>query len=539
MTVPDQPTFQSKSGAHKSDFEGKLPDALSAEAAAAKSDPAEPKRVADPLQDSELRYRRLFEAAKDGILILDAETGRITDVNPYLEDMLGYTHAEMLGKALWEIGPFKDVAASQTAFRQLQTKEYIRYENLPLETKGEQKRHVEFVSNLYLVDGKRVIQCNIRDITDRKHAADDLRKANDELLAVVAELRRRDHQMKLLNRMNDLLQTCSTQEEAYKVIALMARELFAGQSGCLASLRAWDQYLETVARWGDDALPEALFSLEDCWAMRRGQPYEVIDPRASLLCRHFVHEPNTGYLCVPLTVHGETLGLLCVVGGDAESEEHQAGQQRLAVTVGEAIKLCLSNLRLRAKLREQAIHDPLTGLANRRYLEESLPRELHRVSRAKSSLCIVMLDLDHFKRFNDTFGHDSGDSLLREVGRVLREKLRKSDIASRYGGEEFVLVMPDSSPAATFQKVDEIRLLVRELQIRHGDQLLGTVTVSAGVAEAREGSTARELLREADEALYAAKHAGRDRVVLHEVNKGQAEGRRDSSHPVLPGGLSG
>jgi len=496
----------------------KRPNGLSAENGAAKSSLAELKRIADALQDSELRYRRLFETAKDGILILDADTGKITDVNPYLEDMLGYTHSEMLGKLLWEIGPFKDVDASQIAFRQLQTKEYIRYEDLPLETKTEEKKHVEFVSNVYLVENKRVIQCNIRDITDRKHVADDLRRANDELLDVVAELQRRDHEAKVLNRMNELLQTCTTQEEAYRVIALMAGELFPGQSGCLASLRPWDQFLETVARWGEDALAEALFSLEECWAMRRGQPYEVVDPRSNLLCRHFVHEPSTGYLCVPLTVHGETLGLLCLVG-DADNEQEQAARLRLAVTVGEAIKLCLSNLRLRAKLREQAIHDPLTGLANRRYLEESLPRELHRASRAKTALSVAMLDLDHFKHFNDTFGHDSGDSLLREVGRVLREELRKSDIASRYGGEEFVLVLPESSLVDTFQRIEEIRVMIRGLQIRHGDQLLGTVTVSAGIAEAREGLTARELLREADEALYAAKHAGRDRVALYQAKE--------------------
>ena len=521
--MPDKPASQARADkgvvSRASDEAKRKRSGFSGDSAPPNTDLTELKRIADALQESELRYRRLFETAKDGILILDAESGQITDVNPYLADMLGYTHNEMLGKALWEIGQFKDVAESQIAFRQLQNNEYIRYENLPLETEGGQKRHVEFVSNVYLVAGKRVIQCNVRDITDRKHVADDLRKANDELLGVVAELQTREHDMRLLNRMNDLLQTCTTQEEAYKVVALMAVELFPGQGGCLASLRPWDQFLETVARWGEDALPEALFSLEECWAMRRGQPYEVTDPQASLLCRHFVHEPSTGYLCVPLTVHGETLGLLCVVG-DTESDERQAARHRLAVTVGEGIKLCLSNLRLRAKLREQAIHDPLTGLANRRYLEESLPRELHRASRAKSVLSIAMLDIDHFKRFNDTLGHDSGDALLREVGRLLREKLRKSDIASRYGGEEFVLVLPESSLADTLQRVEVIRLAVRELQVRHGDQLLGTVTLSGGVTQAREGMTARELLREADQALYAAKHAGRDRVALYEAKAG-------------------
>jgi diguanylate cyclase (GGDEF)-like protein/PAS domain S-box-containing protein len=478
------------------------------------------KQIEDALKASEIRYRRLFETAKDGILILDADTGQITDVNPFLEDLLGYSHAELLGKTLWEIGAFRDIAASRAAFRQLQSQEYIRYENLPLETKGQQRRQVEFVSNLYLVDGRRVIQCNVRDITARKHAEESLRKANDDLLALVAELQKHDREMKLLNRMNDLLQTCATQEEAYQVIALMAGELFAGQSGCLAILHAWDQYLETVARWGEAAPVESIFSLEDCWAMRRGQPHEVVDPQAGLLCRHFVHEPGTGYFCVPLTVQGETLGLVCLIGAATRKGEHQVSQQQLAMTVGEAVKLSLSNLRLREKLREQAIHDLLTGLFNRRYLEECLPRELHRARRGNSSLCVAMLDLDHFKRFNDTFGHDAGDSLLRELGQVLCEKLRKSDIVCRYGGEEFVLVLPDSSLANAWQRVEQIRVLVREMQIRHGEHLLGMMTVSAGLAGAYEhGSTARELLRAADDALYAAKQAGRDRVVVYEARE--------------------
>ena len=127
---------------------------------------------------SEVRYRRLFETAKDGILLLDAETGQIADVNPFLQDLLGYSHTELLGKTLWEIGPFKDIAASQSAFRQLQNREYVRYENLPLETKAGQRRQVEFVSNVYLVDGRRVIQCNIRDITARKQTEAQIQKAN-------------------------------------------------------------------------------------------------------------------------------------------------------------------------------------------------------------------------------------------------------------------------------------------------------------------------------------------------------------------------
>jgi diguanylate cyclase (GGDEF)-like protein/PAS domain S-box-containing protein len=477
---------------------------------------AEAKRAADELKASELRYRRLFETAKDGILLLDADTGRITDVNPFLEDMLGYSHYELIGKALWEIGPVKDILASQEAMRHLQDKEYIRYENLPLETKTKQRVQVEFVSNVYLVNGVRVIQCNVRDITARKAAEEGVVKLKDDLLAMVADMKLRDREMSRLNHMNDLLHACATQDEAYKVIALMAGELFAGHSGFLAVLHPRDQRLETVARWGEEAAIVPGFALTDCWAMRRGQPHEVVEPRDGLVCRHFIDQPAAGYLCVPLTVQAETLGLLCLIGSPADASRG-AVKQQLAVTMGEAIKLSLSNLRLREKLREQATLDVLTGLYNRRYLDESLARELHRALRRKSPLCVAMLDLDHFKRFNDTFGHEAGDTLLRELGHILRDKVRRSDISCRYGGEEFVLVFPDSALEDTRRRVEQVCTLVRELELRHGDQPLGRITVSAGLAQADPaGTTPNDLLRAVDEALYAAKLAGRDRVVEHQ-----------------------
>jgi PAS domain S-box-containing protein len=368
------------------------------------------------LRTSEIRYRRLFETAQDGILILDAVTRKITDANPFMVELLEYHRHDLLGKELWEIGLLKDVKASRQAFRELNEKGYIRYEHLPLQTKDGQQREVEFVSNVYLENGRQVIQCNIRDVTARKQVEQRLRKANDELTALVAELRRRDAQMLTLNRMHELLQACTAQEEAYQVISLVAGELFTGQNGCLAILHASDRYLEPVAAWGNETSVESVFSPEDCWALRRDQLHEVTDPHVGLLCRHFVRQPETGYLCIPLTVQDGTLGILCVLGTAAGSGELQVGQQRLAVAMGEAIKLALSNLKLQGKLREQAIRDPLTGLLNRRFLEETLARDVYRAQRCNSPLCVAMLDLDDFKRFNDTFGHDAGDSLLRELG---------------------------------------------------------------------------------------------------------------------------
>jgi diguanylate cyclase (GGDEF)-like protein len=311
------------------------------------------------------------------------------------------------------------------------------------------------------------------------------------------------------------------------VVSLTLSELFSGQKGCLAILHSSGQYLETVARWGDEALVEPMFSLEDCWAMRRGRPHEVVDPNSSLLCRHFIHPPETGYLCLPLMVQGETLGVFCLGAPPMKNGEARVNQHQLAVTVGEAIKLSFSNLRLRERLRSQATRDKLTGLFNRRYLEDSLPRELHRALRRNAPLSLAMLDLDHFKLFNDTYGHDAGDVMLRESGRVLRENLRMSDIACRYGGEEFLVVLPDSPVEETWQRVEQIRLLFKEIQIRYGHELLGTITVSAGIAGLpQHGSTPDELLRAADNAMYAAKEAGRNCVVL---SRGASEAFSTSS----------
>lgn len=468
------------------------------------------------LRESETRYRRLFETAKDGILLLDAVSGQITDVNPFLIEMLGYSYDEFIGKSLWEIGPFKDIAASQTAFRELRRKKYIRYDELPLETKNGESVDVEFVSNLYEVNDQKVIQCNIRDISERKRIKDSLNKANEELSSLVVQLQNRDREMRLINHMNDLLQACKTQEEAFHIISLAVGDLFNGQSGGLAILHDSGHFLETYASWGNEPMLESIFQLDDCWAIRRGQAHEAADPLDSIICGHFTRPLKTGSLCLPLVVQGEMLGLLSVeipTGMKLDNLHHWKQQ---VVTVGEGIKLSLSNLKLREIMHEQANHDPLTGLFNRRYLNDTLPRELNHARRDGKQTTIAMLDIDHFKQLNDTYGHDAGDLMLRELGRVLRENVRKSDIACRYGGEEFVLILLDSSLESSRQNIEKINTQVKEMQIRYGEQLLGSMSLSSGMIEASQDEmTVDELLSAADKALYAAKRAGRDRVVAY------------------------
>ena len=321
-----------------------------------------------------------------------------------------------------------------------------------------------------------------------------------------------------MNQMNELLQSCVTQDEAYRVITLIAKDLFPEHNGSLALLHGKNQHLEVAARWGSEVFMESAFSLDDCWGLRRGRLHEVIDPQTGLLCRHFTHPPEGGYFCLPLTVQGETLGVLSLIDNAVIKGEHPPGLKQLAVTISETIKLSLANLKLRDELRQQAVHDPLTGLFNRRYLDETLPRELYMAQRRDVPLCVVMLDIDGFKQFNDSYGHGPGDSLLREFGRILREHLRKSDISCRYGGDEFVLILPNSSIADTQQRVEQIRIFLNELQRNYtDDQAQDLITLSAGIACApSHGETASELLRAADEAVYIAKQTGRNRVVVYQ-----------------------
>jgi len=275
-------------------------------------------------------------------------------------------------------------------------------------------------------------------------------------------------------------------------------------------------FLETYANWGNEPILASIFQLDDCWAIRRGQAHEVTDPLDNVLCQHFVRSPKTGSLCLPLVVQGEMLGVLSVEIPAEIKPDHMQHWRQQVVTVGEGIKLSLSNLKLREIMREQANHDLLTGLFNRRYLNDTLQRELNHARRDCKQTTIAMVDIDHFKQLNDTYGHDAGDLMLRELGRVLRENVRKSDIACRFGGEEFVLILLDSPLESGRHHLEKINTLVKEMQIHYGEQLINSMSLSTGIIEASQHEmTAEELLSAADKALYAAKRAGRDCIVAY------------------------
>ncbi|MEB3175493.1 MAG: diguanylate cyclase [Cyanobacteriota bacterium] len=355
------------------------------------------------------------------------------------------------------------------------------------------------------------------DITRQKRFEEELRQVNQELEDNLNELKQRNAEMVLLSGIIDYLQSCSTVKDACAVISALSQPLFPDCSGGIFILAPQKDYLERVTFWGNPVCSDDLFTSLDCWALRRGRPHWVGQGQHDLFCNHVNHQHLPAEsLCLPLIAQGETLGLLslCAFKDGALPEI----RQQLAKTVTEQLSLAIANLRLREQLQEQSLQDPLTALFNRRYLEQFLIQELARAKRHRYSVGVLMMDIDRFKNVNDTFGHEAGDRVLTAIGALLKEHIRASDVACRYGGEEMTVILPDTSLADASQKAEFLRRVIAALRVKYGDLTLDSVTASFGVAcYPDHGERAKDLLQAADQALYRAKAAGRNQVVVAET----------------------
>jgi diguanylate cyclase (GGDEF)-like protein len=328
-----------------------------------------------------------------------------------------------------------------------------------------------------------------------------------------AALTRKHEETALLLKLAELLQASRSLEEACTVITQFAPQFFGDEPGSMFLFDQGHKLLEQRSAWGSGEQPASrrLFAAEDCWALRRGQLHWYDPTVVRMPCKHLQDPAPASSLCQPLLAQGEVLGILHVTSAHALPDDVR---ERGAI-VGEQLSMALANLALREKLRNQSIRDPLTGLFNRRYTEETLAREIHRASRSAETLAVLMMDVDHFKKFNDRFGHEAGDQVLCEISKVLTSHTRASDVVSRMGGEELLVVLPGARGDDAERKAQQLRTEIAKLRVVHAGRDLGEVTISIGVAiHPQHGATTMELLRVADAALYTAKREGRDRVVV-------------------------
>jgi diguanylate cyclase (GGDEF)-like protein len=331
-----------------------------------------------------------------------------------------------------------------------------------------------------------------------------------------AQVKTRTREIEILQNSATQLTACRSMQEMLEVVKLIATMLLPRFTGSLAVTRASRDKIEVLQSWNGEWKGAAYYAPDECWALRTGKAHMGDVATGNVLCEHSP-DPAEKTFCIPLVALGETHGVLHFSG--PQTEEWSMEERQLAMSIAEHISLTLANLQLRDSLRQQAIHDPLTGLFNRRYLLETLEREISRATRNHLNMGVIMIDLDHFKHFNDEHGHDTGDYVLSEFGRLTRMILREEDIPCRFGGEEFVILLPETDSESTYHVAMKLVEKTREHDFVFGGRSYGPVTLSVGAATfPQHGQNPDQLLKIADDALYEAKNAGRNRAVLADVH---------------------
>jgi diguanylate cyclase (GGDEF)-like protein len=371
-----------------------------------------------------------------------------------------------------------------------------------------------------------------QEIVQRHAAQKRLNTSHQRIGGLLEVARRQTAEITQISELGSVLHACATREEVFRLIPERLRRLFPGFSGSVALLSASGNRVQSAAEWGMLFPADQIFTPEECWALRRGRTHAQSGGGTNGRCTHLRGEGPS--VCIPLIANGEAIGILAIQEDDrlhdhppspSESDadvdsDAFARRRQLATTVAEHIALAVANVNLKEALRLQAIRDPLTGLYNRRYMQEFLERELHSARRKRRPLSVIMLDLDHFKRYNDNFGHSAGDQALAAVGEMLLRTVRAEDIACRYGGEEFTLILPECPLSEATVRAEEIRKRIKEyhspqVQPKRPDRPAANLSCSIGVAAFDETTDRVDLLLKfADDALYQAKRAGRDRVVV-------------------------
>ena len=499
------------------------------------------------LHESEKKFRSIFENSVEGIFQLDVD-GTIRSANPSFATMTGFNSILSLMNA--NVNFQADLLAQRAQWKMLlnMLHQDKTVKNFQIQLKQQSQTVIWCLLNakaIYDESSGRIIRIEgfVTDVNALKmaqHAQKEIlgelekrvEERTAELSEWISQLEQRDMENKLMHEMGDMLQACRTINETFPVIEQYLHSFFSEETCSLYlfedSRRVLDRFIPTMT--SDDSFTS--FSPEACWALRQGKPYLFNPHQKTLMCDH-VQSPDFrthGYLCIPFVAHGVTTGLLHIGLTSSlkeqslqdkqpeppeRTEESMQRKLRLSVILAEHLSLALANLKLREELEKLSLKDSLTGLSNRRHMEEILKRQFFRLKRHDVPFSILMIDVDHFKSVNDNYGHETGDDVLRALGAYLNRHSRGEDLSCRFGGEEFLIIL-----AATDLKQAQQRaaILCKEIS----EQIVITlkkdtfnITVSIGVATSPEhGDSSENLLKSADKALYKAKKNGRNRVEI-------------------------
>lgn len=471
--------------------------------------------LATPDPGKDIAYAELIARyGTDSIVVTDT-AGQIEWANAAFSRLSGYPIDEVIGRKP------KDILQGHNT--NVATVDEIRQavaQKLPIETEilNYNKNGQEYWTELKLTPifddtGVHTHFMSVeRDITARKQMEEETQKA------LVRERQHRQER-KTLSIMGEWLYAAQTMDELFDVVSRSMSVVLPGVCGYLYLYDEKHQYLERNASWGYPRETLDMLTSDQCWALRRGRSYWHGQNDISFPCDHYVDPDESGF-CIPISGRGETIGLISISFPGVGIEESKSGSQRefmeaaweLAVICAEQISLALANVTLREQLQETSVRDQLTGLWNRRWFQTRCQSLLHTHGVKGETFSLVMADIDHFKTFNDTHGHDAGDAVLVRVAEVLSEFCTDDLFPCRLGGEEFV-VLTTRGPEEALASTEEIRARIENTDVDHQGRTLPPVTMSFGISHCpNHGQNADALLKAADIALYASKEAGRNRV---------------------------
>lgn len=452
------------------------------------------------------------------------------EVNDAFCTFLGMPREDLIGKSDFDFAP-KELAqqywdGDDTVLNTKQADINIEENQGPDGT----MRWVEVIKSYFEDEyGEPYVIGLLNDVTEQKAREDALAEAVQQAKSSLALEQARRRQSRLLSEFDEWLHSCKSIDELLRVLEIFMPRLLPGSAGQLFIYSNSRDVLDGQCRWSTPSLPDYIHA-DDCWALRRGRPFNYGHGEVDILCRHVEqdeHSKEIGeYLCIPILAHGDTVGLMHIryAMGSSVLKSKDPGNRRRTLThqfatqCGEHISLAIANVKLRDQLQDQSRKDPLTGLANRRYFLDCFRSAIHHAQRSDGTLSLLTLDADHFKKLNDLHGHDAGDHALRMISKQMQDACDGDQIACRLGGEEFAILLPGAALAEATAFAERLRADIGTNTLTYAGAPLPNITVSLGVSEyPTHGSEPQVLLRQADRALYRAKSMGRDTVCVAEL----------------------
>lgn len=455
-----------------------------------------------------LELNSFFDVSVD-LMVIASMDGYFLRLNNAWEKLLGYPVEEIQRSQFFDFIHPDDIEKTKNVMTELINQKPIEGFENRYRCKDGSYRWIEW----HAAPMGGMIFSSARDITDKKKSEIILEEANKKLTLLVADLEKRNHDASVLRDMDEMLLSCSNMEEAYAVMDKFAPLVFQGTDGAIYLVERNPKQVKKVSAWGDQLNSEAVFGFDECWGLRLKKAHQWNKSNNNLPCKHVNSDYTGQYIDLPLVAAGDVLGLIHLEWHN--NQDGVPGGMELMHNVMEQLTLTIANIKLRQELIALSIRDHLTGLVNRRFMEEYLQKELLRANRNHTHAGIVFLDIDNFKLYNDTYGHKGGDAVLKGIGSLLLKKVRGGDIASRIGGEEFIVIFPETDLETTFRRAEQISEAIRSMQVDLNGNPLGKVTVSAGIAAYPDhGIDIDSLLDFADRGLYKAKRNGRDRIEI-------------------------